>query len=1262
MATEKECQKSTDPNRLVREGTSQAQRFPEALDPSYALVDERTPEYAIAFARTYSAYVRYHDLNNVEVDDWKRFFSQDPSVRLAGAAIENVDDYRIRIKALFDLLKNPGSALGSDLKSALGCIFSDVGTLARELDRLKDELQEEITLKATLRNLVQNRLAPAFRKLVACYRGGTNLGLIDVTATDTGITIFEAAPEKFETICNSGFSTDWITDGSSNWAAFMTAIVADETVYGTGSGSAPFNHAATHNLFTAQFDLFLKAYARTVGDAKAALEKSLAGRDDHQPHYGLFLAFLRLNEFSRSNMNTLTRRHLDFYYKQVLKLQEKPSEPNHVHLLFELAKNRESALLKAGTAIQGKDGNGRKVQYALNEDFVPNRAGVAELKAVYHSISETDKLLYAYPAVNSDDGLGAPLTSTDGQWHPFGNRAAEENLATVGFAVASHYLLLGEGNRKIRVRLAFTEKKVSQTDFCNSFDFFLTGEKGWIPATLDNEKFAAGLSASIEIPLSIDGSQPPVIALTTSIHGAGLPEGLPVLKAVLKQDANTVATKESRIVKKNEMKALLKPAAKKRLRLADLQELLLIPAESNIDVSVGYIDDDEPDGNGLKKLVVHNKFGELKTDKPFQPFGPSPEDDDYLIIGSDELFQKEGARFQLRVVWKGLPFWSGDIDFDWVNEFYPKAGLTFLKNGSWSMSNDFDGLRLFRWLRPDVSIPATRTGLLDDALTEVHSDKRSYTQESRRGFMRLSLSGDFGHKLYPLTLSRYLMLKAKNPDSVEPDRMALWKTVRDKLYTRQNNRWVPREPRNFTRQYIDQFSVCMPVEPYTPVIESITLSYTASVSLDKTSLSWLTPFGSKALNPSRNTLLMAPYSFEGEFYIGIRNLLPGRNLSLLFQLAEGSAAPTVTKPDNHVQWSWLGSNEWTDFKRAELSDDTGQLTRSGIIRFAVPASATDNDSLMQSRGLHWLRAVVAEKPEAVCKVIAVDAQAAKATLTLSGGGIETGNAQLAAGSITKPVMPDVAVKAVKQPYATFGGRPAEGTAAFYTRVSERLRHKNRAVTLWDYERMVLEAFPQIYKVKCLNHTRYEPTETGIGVYRELAPGHVTIVTIPNLRNHNAVDMLRPYTNLGDLDLIRKYLERHASGLVELHVENPIFETVQTDFRVKFIPGTDESFHVGLLRQELVRFLSPWASEEGRDISFGGKIHKSSLIDFVEERPYVDYVTDFRLYHIDGDLKKSVDTDEAEASLPLSILVSVSADDHQVTPIPDTESVVNKSTC
>jgi hypothetical protein len=54
------------------------------------------------------------------------------------------------------------------------------------------------------------------------------------------------------------------------------------------------------------------------------------------------------------------------------------------------------------------------------------------------------------------------------------------------------------------------------------------------------------------------------------------------------------------------------------------------------------------------------------------------------------------------------------------------------------------------------------------------------------------------------------------------------------------------------------------------------------------------------------------------------------------------------------------------------------------------------------------------------------------------------------------------------PYSSFGGRETEDTTEFYQRVSERLRHKERAITIFDYERLVLESFPEVYKVECVN--------------------------------------------------------------------------------------------------------------------------------------------------------------------------------------------------
>ena len=114
-------------------------------------------------------------------------------------------------------------------------------------------------------------------------------------------------------------------------------------------------------------------------------------------------------------------------------------------------------------------------------------------------------------------------------------------------------------------------------------------------------------------------------------------------------------------------------------------------------------------------------------------------------------------------------------------------------------------------------------------------------------------------------------------------------------------------------------------------------------------------------------------------------------------------------------------------------------------------------------GLFWIRAAVHERSDAVCRLQLVAAQAMEAVFTDRGNSPSFSAKPLPAGTISKLDKPDAAVKSIAQPFASFGGRGAESSQAFYTRISERLRHKDRAIDLWDYERLILEAFPQIYQ-------------------------------------------------------------------------------------------------------------------------------------------------------------------------------------------------------
>ena len=133
----------------------------------------------------------------------------------------------------------------------------------------------------------------------------------------------------FTEVMEQGLSKDWITgDAATEWNAYLVNLqdilrYPPTRIYGGGATIfSRINHIATHNLFASVFDQFLKALARIVADSGQALDASLKNWDGHEPHYALYLAFLRLFEQARAATNTFTGRHLDFYYRDVLRLKE----------------------------------------------------------------------------------------------------------------------------------------------------------------------------------------------------------------------------------------------------------------------------------------------------------------------------------------------------------------------------------------------------------------------------------------------------------------------------------------------------------------------------------------------------------------------------------------------------------------------------------------------------------------------------------------------------------------------------------------------------------------------------------------------------------------------------------------------------------------------------------------------------------------------------------------------------------------------------
>lgn len=1209
-------------NPLQRSGVNQTERVLQALLPGHVKIDERDHADLILFAKNYASQLKYFNLANDEDGDWQALMSMDVSVTLATLVKLDVQDCFAYVKNIFDTIKATDTSAVAALREQFKLLF-DVGfSITTLLNEYHKALPDAFAFKTVMAGLVRSQLQDYYDRLKKYYDEAITQGIVD----PTGTLIPEEPPIKITL-------SQHFEEGALNAIWFDSSPPAFVPTFNGATIAVKIRNTSAHNLFTGIFDQYLKTLAKVVEQALTYLDQTLSDFPGHTPHYGLYLTFIKLFRYAQDQQNQFSKEHLDLYYKAILQLKNKDAEPDNVHLTFALAKGVESHLIKKDTVFKaGKDADDLEIYYALTEDVVLNTGVVKSLKStfVHKDLDNSILKLYANPVANSEDGQGGKLQSIDKSWKPFGD--ANRTNAAVGFVIASAYLYLTEGTRTITFTFYALEGDpitFNTEDLVNRFALQLSGKKGWVDVPVDPGKVAVHDSREyFTVTVTLDGGEPAIVPYSAKLHQHNFATALPVAKFTLKD--------------------------------AEAKESIWNFPVARIGINVNV--------TGMKDVVIQNDTGTLRPSKPFDLFGTAPHIGSSFILGSKEIFIKtlrpEGSvKTTVNLTWDN----ASELDKIETDETH-KVSVYHLEDSVWKLTQA--NLKLFRDNKADVGFvsPPDRvavaeatpmfswingpgemdfeisSGISSAAGGTFHvmnfikstsgisvnlpqldvapdfAENEPYSVRSVWGFLKMELNTDFGHNTYAQRLAD----AAKGAtitsvqDESDPDR---------------------------TTTTIDIEEVD---EPYTPTVKEISIDYNATTTIDFASgeegaYIHLMPFGSKDFAAVPNRTLLPEAINEGELFIGIENFKPDQTLSILFQVAEGSADPLSVKQE--MTWYYLReSNTWEAFKKEDIIDATNDLTQSGIIRFSIPDKATPVNTLMSDQ-LHWLRATVSQKTLAVCNLIEVTAQAAVAQFTdfkRSGNYFKN---ILQAGTISKPVISEAAVKKIAQPYASFGGKTKENDDHFYVRVSERLRHKSRAIPIWDYERMVLEAFPQLYKVKCINHTQVLEKTSGMETYyvdNERKPGYVLVVPIPDLQNKNAYDLVRPYTSLGLLTEIKKYLFKHISPHVNLDVRNPRFEEIQLEFKVRFVTD-DNDFYKKQLKEEIEQYMAPWAYDPLTDIEFGGKVSKSTLIDFIEERPYVDYLSCVKMYQVVEGIK-SGDVDETIATSARSVFVSVKADD------------------
>jgi hypothetical protein len=279
-------------------------------------------------------------------------------------------------------------------------------------------------------------------------------------------------------------------------------------------------------------------------------------------------------------------------------------------------------------------------------------------------------------------------------------------------------------------------------------------------------------------------------------------------------------------------------------------------------------------------------------------------------------------------------------------------------------------------------------------------------------------------------------------------------------------------------------------------------------------------------------------------------------------------------------------------------DETQGLTRSGFIRFLTPASwpAVPCPVLPAYRGpgdasaTHWL-------------VLRVDAtvdtkSVAERLLNLGLNTVAATGVLADDGRVPDLTPPAPARLLLAQAINGISGasvvrtarfsQPVEPRAHFLNRAAGICRHRQRAVSPWDVERLVHDAFPGIALVRCLR-----PDVDHLHAQGD----RLRVVVVPD------VDQRFPSLAAEEQEEIRAHLAAIAPPLTAIELCDPLYIEVAVAARVQARPGLVVAQVRADLARALTRFLQPLSRTGGRQL-LGKPLLLSRVRHFVASQPGV----------------------------------------------------------
>lgn len=711
----------------------------------------------------------------------------------------------------------------------------------------------------------------------------------------------------------------------------------------------------------------------------------------------------------------------------------------------------------------------------------------------------------------------------------------------------------------IKRELGVGRERLLKKYFGTAFVLHLSTASGWLRIDRYDVLYTGNEEIGLKLVLGLTADAPAVTGCVGDIHGNQWDTDLPILKLTINPEASL------------NVYSLLEPFCLDR-----------------VTINAGV--------TGARNIVAYNNISQLDPSKPFYPFGPTPTTSSYLALASPEAAKKLVSEFTIHLHWGDLP--SGEEGFDGHYEGYSSkfrnssftARVNVLSNGSWQpqSSAQIQTAPLFvargKKLQEHQVIKVQSAEYLRPVELDTTETELDLGLRTRNGFIKLTLASPeagFGHQEFPLKLSETLESNAKK-----------------RRVTKKNK---------------------LPRSPYTPLLNKLSVDYkaTAILNINSTSSSdnirhpdklfRLHAFGAERVSPNggnRSVRFFKPFDQDGNLLIALSGSRLQGTTTLYFSLSDDSRR---SRSGNSaiLDWSYLGHTGWIALSAERIIvDETKGFLCSGIVILDLPSDLVKGRSDMQ--GNHFWLKIATDSPSASfssLRSIRTHAVALERSAE-DGASFDAQGSEDSLRWQPRKSIPGLA--RISQPDAFFDIGKQESRRQLNTRMSERLRHRSRAVTSWDYERLVLERFPMVGKVLCLpNRSTARSVDS---------PGSLLLVVTPRIQNPQAVVGKTPRLSAVHLNDIKDYVAGLGSPFATIEVTNPSYEWVQVRCAVvleKFAAG---GLFTEQLNEDIGRYLNPW-DNTGYGLKFCQPVKREDLYSYIYNLNYVRYVTDFSMLHI-----------------------------------------------